>query len=588
MSTKKISEANHIFSELLPLNDEIDSKICQCSYPHNRILYAYKMADIERRAMSFVDPIIFALEYHERGSRIFFCCSRIHFPHYFFRVRTLKPEYPTWHEILSNLNKTNLYFDLEYYTANNPNLNGEKIGEDFKLCLKQYLIKNGRVDSKFLEKSVNLTDDDDDIQFVEFDATIPTKFSRHLIVFLKDFAFESAADVGRFVQELSRSVEFKEKFSFFNKGGTKKESLMDFSVYHEWQNLRMLGSPKFGRTNTLHYVKPLQNHEFRFHEGCALCSQMLMNTLATASNLRPADTYWHSDGDSMLKLNRTLVENYSDSLFPNNDHYKYQFIVRSFVCGVIFVIFEKKKLCEDKESSSSVLFKEVIAKLGESAIFWSFEATYWDPIVTATEKYFESFLSASNAEILRFELGNLLVLLDELQYRITSSLVKADDIPVEPISTELDQPAAGTKSAKKCRKNMSLLLRFLQSLEPKMENNQADCDFTVLNKTYHKFMHDLPTSFRGDFPADLNKDNLSNVKVLAALLSNQEDEIRNGRLEKVAAKTQALLERVKRRREEEEQFRSTLISSMKKIDDQFLLNLVDLVLTHSSSLQFHL
>ena len=136
-----------------------------------------------------------------------------------------------------------LYFDLEYKTALNPLINGQKMLKQFKDFVKHDLLKTSF--PTLIDK----------LQILDLNSSTEEKFSHHLIVNMyyksEPVLFANNLQVGHYVRKLiSRLKEEnskEEKFPLLVDG----KVFVDEAVYSKNRNFRTFLSTKYGKNAVL-------------------------------------------------------------------------------------------------------------------------------------------------------------------------------------------------------------------------------------------------------------------------------------------------------------------------------------------------
>lgn len=261
---------------------------CSCPKPALRkVVFATGIVDITRMARRFRDPVVVGLEIIEKGSRLFMAAHRDHIFHYLCHLRMNRPEHSTWHEIMSHLTRMRLYFDLEYHYETNPDISQDDMMVEFRETMLQAVCNYFQFDNV-----------ENHLRLVELDASTNEKFSRHMIVHIRDhdgreIGFKNSKDLMNFVQgPISRALT---RGGFYVRPLTDFQNsapLIDMACYQEKSgaNFRLLGSPKYGRDNVMKFVYDSQfggnkRHEFRFHDPkCIECNRIFDDSLVNISN----------------------------------------------------------------------------------------------------------------------------------------------------------------------------------------------------------------------------------------------------------------------------------------------------------------
>ena len=111
------------------------------------------------------------------------------------RYRGLHPPARHYYELIRAGRPCHLYFDLEFCRAANPG--STRCGEQMvrTLCMEVRHALGARFGTKHSA----------DCRIVDLDSSTPQKFSRHIIIRMRDAAFSSNVHVGSFVHELLSS-----------------------------------------------------------------------------------------------------------------------------------------------------------------------------------------------------------------------------------------------------------------------------------------------------------------------------------------------------------------------------------------------
>uniref|UniRef100_A0A6C0JSV8 Uncharacterized protein n=1 Tax=viral metagenome TaxID=1070528 RepID=A0A6C0JSV8_9ZZZZ len=278
MSSQNVCDELTSFNELSKEWEE-----CKCYPIECRISSSFSFEEIWITSTEFLDPMIFALEYNEKGNRMFFVTSWKHFPHYFIRMRnhfdsdkTMK----TWHEIFSPGRSFRLYLDLEDVMTKYYKRDYEK---DI-IELTEHLKKEAKSFARSRQRHAAQTKGYSFVRVIELDSTRGIKFSKHLIV--HGIEFKSMKECKKFVLNLPKNFL----------------SIIDTSVYSEsCQNFRMFGSPKFMMDNTLVRISEDSDHYKGFHINCDVCTQNLLDSLANFSQEVPTSLSFENNPFNMIK-----------------------------------------------------------------------------------------------------------------------------------------------------------------------------------------------------------------------------------------------------------------------------------------------
>eukprot|EP01083_Nonionella_stella_P019002 52845_1 len=177
-----------------------------------------------RKKLFNEDLQIFAKEIcydNSYGKRTYLVTNYIHF---FKRYQSMKPHDKCYYELIREGFKCKLYFDIEYETQFNPNIDGDDLIVIFKEFLIEYIAK---------ELSINITKSD----IIDLNSTTDIKFSRHLIiVFPTNTVFNSNQDCGVFVRTMCdeiRQIAKKALYRFSETPITAKGKKLDMLFVYD-------------------------------------------------------------------------------------------------------------------------------------------------------------------------------------------------------------------------------------------------------------------------------------------------------------------------------------------------------------------
>ncbi|KAK9830391.1 hypothetical protein WJX72_011482 [[Myrmecia] bisecta] len=248
-------------------------------------LAIFQHVPLQEAAFQFLDDHeaapqlrVFSVEHDVSGRRSFIVSTMDEF---WKRYSGMLPQHRHYYEIIRQGWPCHLYFDLEFGTGFNPDVNGEQLVD---LLLQLVFAK---IKDKFgLEVDAGCV--------LELDSTTPAKFSRHLIVRLPGHAFQNNMHVGTFVKELCEAVvgeqsegnPYNALMVMKDETGTKT-LFVDGGVYSRNRAFRLFLSSKAGRESILRptgRLMPLASSQRQTFMDALIC-----NVTEGASLLRCAD-----------------------------------------------------------------------------------------------------------------------------------------------------------------------------------------------------------------------------------------------------------------------------------------------------------
>ena len=145
------------------------------------------------------------------------------------------------YELIRERAPCRLYFDLEYKVEHNPQVDGGALVDDWL-----------RAVARAVHERYDLVMDGSTSRVVQLDSSTPRKFSRHVIVHLRQpqssapLLFRDNRQAGNFVRSILASVRSSDP-QFWLRGEDGPQCFVDDSVYSRNRCFRMLGSSKFGK-----------------------------------------------------------------------------------------------------------------------------------------------------------------------------------------------------------------------------------------------------------------------------------------------------------------------------------------------------
>ena len=141
------------------------------------------------------EPCVWAAEVDAQGLRSYIVASREAF---WQRYRTMPPPARNYYEVIRAGHACHLYLDLEFCRRTNPRSDGGAMVRT--LCTEVQSALAAQYGPGL------------DCQTVDLDSSTPTKFSRHVIVRMKDAAFADSTSCGRFVHALCSKLADRRRF----------------------------------------------------------------------------------------------------------------------------------------------------------------------------------------------------------------------------------------------------------------------------------------------------------------------------------------------------------------------------------------
>ncbi|KAI9193376.1 uncharacterized protein BJ171DRAFT_268853 [Polychytrium aggregatum] len=242
--------------------------------PRQSTLMLFKKQELafeyQRTCSNPVHVFSFETDISNPGKRKFLATT---YPHFWEHYLTLDQRH--YYEVIKEGMPCKLYFDLEFMTQDNPNLDHERVMATFiQLLLDELLNKFGiRCRPEHI---------------VDLSSTTTSKFSRHIIVNLPGAVFQDNGHVGRFVSYLisriheysqgngETSVKFAELIVKHPSSG--RAVFIDESVYSKNRNFRIIYSSKIGKSSPLLRAdKPaldqrIENETFKFFKESLVCA----------------------------------------------------------------------------------------------------------------------------------------------------------------------------------------------------------------------------------------------------------------------------------------------------------------------------
>jgi hypothetical protein len=189
---------------------------------------------------------VFAQQYWQSAAMKFYVAD---FREFWEMYQMLPAAEKRFYEVIGENWPCKLYFDLEYSTVLNPDLNGDKIVSSFV----QFLILD-------LKQVLNLEVQSPDEQIIVLQSPSKKKFSRHIIVNFPDKYFRSNLHVGEYVKslvhrmsQLRASNEEIDKYFIRTEEGQslRTNTFIDLGVYSKNRLFRLYLSSKSNKNSFL-------------------------------------------------------------------------------------------------------------------------------------------------------------------------------------------------------------------------------------------------------------------------------------------------------------------------------------------------
>ncbi|KAK9811730.1 hypothetical protein WJX72_009209 [[Myrmecia] bisecta] len=198
------------------------------------------------------------------------------------RCNALPPQDRHYYEVIKEGSPCHLYFDLEYATACNADVDGDALVEKL-LCMVSQRLKQ--------EWGFDMQPD----WVVELDSSSATKFSRHLTIRIPGHAFPNNHAIGCLVSQLLASSEAMQLM--VRKGGADEAahtftSFVDSAVYTKNRHFRIIWNSKGGKTATL-----VPTERFATAPGHGMSRQQLFLE-SLICNVPPTARLLHVDGSN--------------------------------------------------------------------------------------------------------------------------------------------------------------------------------------------------------------------------------------------------------------------------------------------------
>ena len=235
--------------------------------------------DYEKYCKEKIERRIFVVseELSNDGKRHFIVAS---FDEFWRRYRKLPKKKRNFYEVIPEGQLCRLYFDLEFYKSENPDLQGSDVLDTFIHLVCFYLREKFGI-------SCNRGD------IIDLDSSTSDKFSRHLIFHMSESLFCNNIECGNFVKyiyEMARrkfmrnegqnpdslrpiEIDFEEEIEppdginirelFINNKDGNITFFADLGVYTKNRNFRLYGSSKFSKDAYL-----VLSDENGFHGSC--------------------------------------------------------------------------------------------------------------------------------------------------------------------------------------------------------------------------------------------------------------------------------------------------------------------------------
>jgi len=299
---------------------------------HNVPTLSYDPAEKFDKGLWSMEPRVFSIE-RQHGKRKYLVGHAGRVMDFIWRKTDRTSRY--CYEMIMEKTPCRLYFDLEFATADNPNVPIEELLDEFYHELK------AEFRSHF---AVQHTEGFDRTCVVDLDSSTPQKFSRHWIIHLPSKAlFADSAQAGKFVKrfvqrladqfatgQLGATRPHLQKFLFINPKGSVKDAngnpedipvsektcFVDLGVYTRNRLFRLLGSSKYGKSPdcALHIADANKfpfPHGFsndRFYLPAMTQSQTQTQTQTHSDNSNGGDNEDDSEGYNSVEKLKALTD----------------------------------------------------------------------------------------------------------------------------------------------------------------------------------------------------------------------------------------------------------------------------------------
>ena len=197
----------------------------------------FELFEIVKKKYPNENLILLSKEIDESGKRKFLLST---YEFFYKQYRKMQPDTRSWYEIIRQNTPCKLYFDIEYNKEINKSLNGNTTIIIFKQFLVKYIYET-------LQISITMEN------IIDLDSSNDKKFSRHIIINLKDSLFNNNIQCGIFVSSLCNKIfnMIKEnehhqlKELIVNKTDNKKGLFIDQCVYNKNRCFRLPFSSKY-------------------------------------------------------------------------------------------------------------------------------------------------------------------------------------------------------------------------------------------------------------------------------------------------------------------------------------------------------